>query len=98
MGRTSDPETLVIHQKLTPGNNLKTFKQHYDQGGSLQLHMVMNIRGAQNAGSLTRYGNTVLTFQEGLCCLEVVTVYVSVENTFKQSIYRQNEQNWPPYT
>jgi hypothetical protein len=25
-------------------------------------------------------------------------VYVSVENTFKQSIYRQNEQNWPPYT
>jgi hypothetical protein len=23
MGQTSDPETLVIHQKLTPGNNPK---------------------------------------------------------------------------
>jgi hypothetical protein len=27
MGQTSDPETLVIHQKLTPGNNPKKFKQ-----------------------------------------------------------------------
>jgi hypothetical protein len=27
MGQTSDPETLVIHQKLTPGNNPKNFKQ-----------------------------------------------------------------------
>jgi hypothetical protein len=26
MGQTSDPETLVIHQKLTPGNNPKIFK------------------------------------------------------------------------
>jgi hypothetical protein len=26
MGQTSDPETLVIHQKLTPGNNPKHFK------------------------------------------------------------------------
>jgi hypothetical protein len=25
-------------QKLTPGNNPKSFKQHYDHGGSLQLH------------------------------------------------------------
>jgi hypothetical protein len=39
MGQTSDPETLVIHRKLTPGNNLKTFKQHYDHGGSLQLRI-----------------------------------------------------------
>jgi hypothetical protein len=39
MGQTSDPETLVIHQKLTPGNNPKTFKQRYDHGGSLQLHI-----------------------------------------------------------
>jgi hypothetical protein len=28
MGQTSDAETLVIHQKLTPGNNPKKFKQH----------------------------------------------------------------------
>jgi hypothetical protein len=41
MGQTSDPETLVIHQKLTPGNNPKTFKQHYDHGGSLQLHTMV---------------------------------------------------------
>jgi hypothetical protein len=27
MGQTSDPETLVIHQKLTPGNKPKNFKQ-----------------------------------------------------------------------
>jgi hypothetical protein len=39
MEQTSDPETLVIHQKLTPGNNPKNFKQHYDHGGSLQLHI-----------------------------------------------------------
>jgi hypothetical protein len=39
MGQTSVPETLVIHQKLTPGYNPKTFKQHYEHGGSLQLHM-----------------------------------------------------------
>ena len=29
----------VIHQKLMPGNNPKNFKQHYDHGGSLQLHI-----------------------------------------------------------
>jgi hypothetical protein len=28
MGQTSDPETLVIHQKkMTPGNNPEDFKQ-----------------------------------------------------------------------
>jgi hypothetical protein len=27
MGQTSDPETLVIHQKVTPGNNPEDFKQ-----------------------------------------------------------------------
>jgi hypothetical protein len=27
MGQTSDPETLIVHQKLTPGYNPKTFKQ-----------------------------------------------------------------------
>jgi hypothetical protein len=37
MGQTSDPETLVIHQQLMPGNNPKNFKQNYDHGGSLQL-------------------------------------------------------------
>jgi hypothetical protein len=29
MGQTSDPDTLVRHQKLTPGNNPKTFKQQF---------------------------------------------------------------------
>jgi hypothetical protein len=43
MGQTSVPETLVIHQKLMPGYNQKTFKQHYDQGGSLQLHNFMQL-------------------------------------------------------
>jgi hypothetical protein len=38
MGQTCVPETLVTHQKLTPGYNPKTFKQHYDHGGRLQLH------------------------------------------------------------
>jgi hypothetical protein len=28
----------IIHQKVKPGNNPKNFKQHYDHGGSLQLH------------------------------------------------------------
>jgi hypothetical protein len=27
-GQTNDPETLVIHQKMTPGNNPEDFKQH----------------------------------------------------------------------
>jgi hypothetical protein len=27
MGQRSDPETLVIHQKVTPGNNPEDFKQ-----------------------------------------------------------------------
>jgi hypothetical protein len=38
MGQTSVPEMLVTHQRLTPGYNPNTFKQHYDHGGSLQLH------------------------------------------------------------
>jgi hypothetical protein len=38
MGQTSVPETLVAHQKLTTGYNPKTFKQHDDHGGNLQLH------------------------------------------------------------
>jgi hypothetical protein len=42
MGQTSDPETLVIHQKLKPGNNPKNFKQHYDHGGSLQLRICLS--------------------------------------------------------
>jgi hypothetical protein len=28
MVQTSGPETLVIHQKSTPGNNPEDFKQH----------------------------------------------------------------------
>jgi hypothetical protein len=28
MGQRSDPETLVMHQKMTPGNNPEDFKQH----------------------------------------------------------------------
>jgi hypothetical protein len=44
MGQTSDPETLVIHQKMTPGNNPGDFKQHLDHGGSLQLHPFSDFR------------------------------------------------------
>jgi hypothetical protein len=52
MGQTSDPETLVIHQKLTPGNNpQKFFKQHYDHGGSLQLHKINAFSGVIFNGS-----------------------------------------------
>jgi hypothetical protein len=40
MGQISDTETLVIHQKVTPGNNPEDFKQQYDHGGSLQLHIL----------------------------------------------------------
>jgi hypothetical protein len=28
-----------MHQKMTPGNNPEDFKQQYDHGGSLQLHI-----------------------------------------------------------
>ena len=45
MGQTSVPETLVIHKKLTPGYNPKTFKQHYEHGGSLQLHIAVHLSG-----------------------------------------------------
>jgi hypothetical protein len=37
MGQAFDPETLVIHQEVTPGNNPEDFKQRYDHGRSLQL-------------------------------------------------------------
>jgi hypothetical protein len=40
MEQTSDPETLVIHQETTPGNNPEDFKQHHDHGGSLQSHTI----------------------------------------------------------
>jgi hypothetical protein len=40
LGQTCDPETLDIHQETTTGNNPEDFKQHYDHGGSLQLHVV----------------------------------------------------------
>jgi hypothetical protein len=68
MGQTSVPETLVIHQKLTPGYNPKTFKQHYDHGGSLQLHTEQDLlSNDQNiwqifatCGYLPRRGNGAL--------------------------------------
>jgi hypothetical protein len=37
MGQTSDPETLVIHQKVTPGNNPGNFKQHLLSGSKYVL-------------------------------------------------------------
>jgi hypothetical protein len=36
MGQTSDPETLVMHQKMTLGNNPEEFKQ------LLHLFMLVN--------------------------------------------------------
>jgi hypothetical protein len=41
LGQASDPETLVVHKKMMPGNNPEDFKQHYDHGGSLQLHIFL---------------------------------------------------------
>jgi hypothetical protein len=50
MGQASDPETLVKHQKLTPGNNQNNiFKQHYDHGGSFQLHTVIDVSKVCNS-------------------------------------------------
>jgi hypothetical protein len=43
MGQTSDPETLVIHQETTPGNNPEDCKQNYDHGGSLQLQLYISF-------------------------------------------------------
>jgi hypothetical protein len=74
MGRTSVPETLVIHQKLMLGYNPKTFKQHYDRGGSLQLHItvVQFLAGARNVlfseVSRPAMGPTQLPIQ---CVLEI---------------------------
>jgi hypothetical protein len=39
MGQTSDPETLVIHQNLTPGNNPKNFKQQ-NTGICVKSHII----------------------------------------------------------
>jgi hypothetical protein len=49
MGQTSDPETLVIHQKTTPNNNPEDFMQHYDHGGSLQSHIKVKCVREQSA-------------------------------------------------
>jgi phenylpropionate dioxygenase-like ring-hydroxylating dioxygenase large terminal subunit len=37
------PKRWSYTKKLTPGNNPKTFKQHYDHGGSLQLRKVLLV-------------------------------------------------------
>jgi hypothetical protein len=42
MGQTSVPETLVIHQKFTPGYNPRTFKQH--DKVYLRHHNLLNYR------------------------------------------------------
>jgi hypothetical protein len=41
MGQTSDADTLVINQKMMLGNNPEDFKERYDHGGSLQLHITI---------------------------------------------------------
>jgi hypothetical protein len=55
MGQTSDLETSVIHQKMTPGNNPEDVKQHYN-GGSLQLviqlHIINYLEGIGNSRGL----------------------------------------------
>jgi hypothetical protein len=47
MGQKSVPEKLVAHQKLKPGYNPKSFKQHNDQDGSLQLHITTTLLTAR---------------------------------------------------
>jgi hypothetical protein len=69
MGQTSDPETLVIHQNLTPSNNPQDLKQHYDHGGSLQLHILhsfhcpfsLHIESSFTSSSFQRSGQYSLT-------------------------------------
>jgi hypothetical protein len=51
---------VVARQKLKPGNNPKNVKQHYDHGGSLQLHR------------LRLFQNKVLTKVFGLKRKEVI--------------------------
>jgi hypothetical protein len=44
VGHTSSAETLVSDQKMTPGKNPKSFIQQENRGGSLQSHIVWNLR------------------------------------------------------
>jgi hypothetical protein len=59
MGQTSDPKTLVIHKKLTPGNNTKNFKQHYFHSRSLQLHI--------NSIDWKDINYVLLTLEDSIC-------------------------------
>jgi hypothetical protein len=44
MGQTSDPETLVIHQTMTPGNNPEDFKQQSNFCIIIESHLLGNMR------------------------------------------------------
>jgi hypothetical protein len=44
MGHTSNPESLVSDQKITPVKNPKTFIQQDDRGGSLQSQLEYLIK------------------------------------------------------
>jgi hypothetical protein len=41
--QTSDPETLVIHQKMTPGNNPEDFKQQTKGSGALAYFLRYSV-------------------------------------------------------
>jgi hypothetical protein len=39
VSNTCEHQRCLKQKKFTPGNNPEDFKQHYDHGGSLQLHI-----------------------------------------------------------
>jgi hypothetical protein len=75
MGQTSDHETLVIHQKMMPGNNPEDFQQHYDDGGSLKLHTRRNVVMNYVAGNR---GNVSVSTSSARYCSDVVVASKSI--------------------
>jgi hypothetical protein len=50
MGQKSDPETLVLHQKMTPGYNPEDFKQHFEV---VTVYAAISFRGSGGTAPLT---------------------------------------------
>ena len=83
MRETNVPETLVIHQKFTPGYNPKTFKQHFDHGGSLQLLKLQCSNYYQR--------DTVLYLQPAVLYLELLrqdghSLHLKVNRSYKNIV------------
>ena len=53
-----------MHQKMKPGNNPEDFKQHYDHGGSLQLHIpYVLFKDARNIPGLSLTLTSTMTLK-----------------------------------